>query len=309
MLKLFNREPKPVAEGYLPEEDGHKIYWARYGNVNGETIINFHGGPGDKSKFKHIKMIDLKKFNIIVFDQRGCGKSEPKGKLEDNNTDKTLSDAKRILDMLNVKTVIVKGGSWGSTLALLFSERYSKMVSKIIVSAILLGTSDNYEWIFSPKYIAQCYPDLSEKLMKNVPKGESIIGTYFNLINSNKKSDVKKAMEGFSNYEMSLGKINVSADDKANWGSLDENKIYLYFVMNKWFIKENEILKNIKTIANKPCLIIHNRLDVLCPLKSAWDLHKSMKKSQLIIKSKLGHARHYDKKTIKQIAEFLEDKK
>jgi len=303
-MKLFNRDPKPVAEGYLPEEDGHKVYWARYGNVNGETIINFHGGPGGKSKFKHIKMIDLKKFNIIVFDQRGCGKSKPCGRLEKNNTDKLIKDAKRILDSLKIKKVIVKGGSWGSTLALLFSEKYSKMVSKIIVSAVFLGKIEDEKWLFEDT--CKLYPDMHEKMLKDKPKNKNLADYYLSLILSNKEQDVIKAMNNFGGYERCVGSLDININGEADLTKVNSTKIFLHYMKNNYFIKDDEILKNIKSIENKQCLIIHNRLDLICPIVGAFNLHKAMKKSKLIINPKLGHGIEWNKEAKQQIAEFLE---
>lgn len=308
MKNIFKKKIKPVAEGYLSEDNGHRVYWARYGNVNAPTILTFHGGPGGSCKPRHATSIDLKKYNVIIFDQRGCGKSEFSGDYVKNNTTQDIiSDAKRILDELKIKKVIIQGGSWGSTLALLFSEKYSKMVSKIIVTDIFLGNKSADKWAF--EQTAVLYPDAHEKMMKDKPKNKGIANYYFDLISSKKVSDVKKAMNNFGKYEYTIGKLDVVLDNEINLDRVQNSRVFLHFMKNKYFLKDNEILDNIKSIANKKCLIIHNRLDLTCPLKSAWDLSKLMKKSKLIILPTLGHGvyrKEHMKLIKKEITEFLD---
>jgi len=307
MIKLFNRDPKPVAEGYLPEEDGHKVYWARYGNVNGETIIDFHGGPGLHSKPYHAKCFNLKKYNVIHFDQRGCGKSEPLGKLENNNLSKIVSDVKRILDILQVKNTHVKGGSWGSLAGLYFCEKYPKLIDKIIVSDIFLGRKEDDEWTY--EHMRNVYPDFYENMIKDKPKNKSLANYYYDLAISSKIKDKRKMFNGLMAYESVVAGFPAETVKEISENKLKKSKIYLNYFKNNWFLKDNELLKNIKSISNKPCLIIHNRLDLICPIIGAYDLHKVMKKSKLKVFDCLGHNvfRDSNMKKIKiLIAEFLE---
>lgn len=307
MRNIFKREIKPVADGYLPEEDGHKVYWARYGNVNGSTIIDFHGGPGGHSKAYHAEAFNLKKHNVILWHQRGAGKSEPFGKLEHNNTAKILTDAKRVLDLLKVKKVIVKGGSWGSVMAMLFAENYPNTVSKIILTDAWLASKEYDMWTYeNMKYI---HPETHEAMMKDKPKNKDLADYYFDLVSSNKKTDVKKVLNRFFFNESTVGNFPVEIVGEVDEKQIKKSKLFLHYFKNKWFVKENEILKNIKRISSKPCLIIHNRFDFLCPVKGAYEISKAMKKSKLVILPVLGHNvfRKESQKQIKQeIAEFLE---
>ena len=139
ILSFFRKEPEPFNADYLPEKDGHKVFYQEFGNPLGEAVISFHGGPGGSSKAKHANGFNLKKYRVIMFDQRGCGNSEPQGEIKNNTTKDIIEDAKRLLDFLKVDKVISKGGSWGSTLALLFAEAYPEMVTKIVCSAIWIA--------------------------------------------------------------------------------------------------------------------------------------------------------------------------
>jgi proline iminopeptidase len=303
MLKLFKqRLPKPIKWGYLPEEDGHRVYYAQYGNPEGQTIISFHGAPGASHPSNALRF-NLKKHNVVLFDQRGCGKSLPAYETKNNYTEKLLTDAKRTLDHLEVKDKIVaSGASWGSTLALLFAEKYPELISKLAVFNIYLASNDTDDW-FSDK-CKSLYPDLHEEFIKDVPKNKCIYKHYYELISSNKKSDVKKAMERFVNYEMAIGRLDTSTID-INYDWKDANKLWLYNMSNRYFIENNQIVKDAKKIQNIPCLIVHNRLDLLCPLSGAYDLHKALKKSKLIIKPILGHGCRIMPGLKDDIAEFL----
>jgi proline iminopeptidase len=303
MLKLFKqRLPKPIKWGYLPEEDGHRVYYEQYGNLNGQTIVSFHGSPGSSRPSNAIRF-DLKKHNVILFDQRGCGKSVPAFEVKNNTTEDILKDAKRILDHLKITDKVVStGASWGSTLALLFAEEYPDLISKIAIFNIHLGSNEADDW-FSDK-VKSLYPDLYEEFIKDVPQNKDIYKHYYELISSKKKSDVKKAMDRFARYEMALGRLDTS-DIQIDYDFKDYFKMFLYYISNRYFIEDNKILKDAKKIQDIPCLIVHNRLDLLCPLSGAYDLHKALKKSKLIIKPVLGHGCRIMPVLKDDIAEFL----
>jgi proline iminopeptidase len=307
MKNIFKRKIKPVVEGYLPEEDGHKVYWARYGNLKGKTILMFHGGPGGKSQHYYAGCYNLNKYNVIQFDQRGCGKSEPAGKLENNNKDRIISDAKKVLDLFKVKKAVIQGGSWGSTVALLFCEKYPKVVEKMIVTDVWLASKEYDVWTYdNMQYI---HPETYEVMVKDKPKNKKIADYYFDLIMTNKKSDAKKVLNRFFFNESTIGNFPVEIMDDIGEKKIKESQLFLHFFKNDWFLKENEIMKNIKSISNKPCLIIHNRFDFLCPIKGSYEISRSIKKSKLVILPVLGHNvfRPESMKQIKkEIAEFLE---
>ena len=135
--------PKPYNEGYLPEDNGHKVYFAEYGNKNGKPILIFHGGPGGSCRAKHIKGINLKKYRVIAVEQRGCNRSEPMGEIKNNTTKDLLNDYDRLINHLNInEKIILRGASWGSTLALLWAERNPDKVEKMVLSQIFLANKD-----------------------------------------------------------------------------------------------------------------------------------------------------------------------
>lgn len=280
--------PKPYNEGYLPEDGGHKVYFAEYGNKNGKPVLFFHGGPGGSCKSRHIKGINLKKYRVITLDQRGCGLSIPSGKIENNTTQDILKDYDRLVKLLNIKEkIILRGGSWGSTLALLWAERNPQKTEKMLLSQIFLANNDFHNWEFDgTKYI---YPEFVEYMTKK-SKG-NIIGYYNKLIQSSNKKKQLEAVNEFGWFERICGSMNpkfASFSDVCD-KELASNRIYMHYAANNMFLKEDDILKNISKIKDVETVIVHNRLDLICPFKGAYDLHKKMRNSVLIAVDEFGH--------------------
>ncbi|MBN2675936.1 MAG: alpha/beta fold hydrolase [Alphaproteobacteria bacterium] len=295
---------KPFLEGYLPEKDGHLVFYHVYGNPKGFPILSFHGGPGSRSKTKHAQTFDLKKFKVILFDQRGCGESLPTGETKNNTTQDLLNDSKRLLDFLKIKKVIVSGGSWGSTMALLFAQAYPEIVKKLSVSLIFLARQSDLDWW---KDSAIFYPDMMEKIKKEVKKNIPLKDFYGKLVQSSKKSDQKKAVSLYGAYENMLGSLNPQFSKEVPTDKQVQSfKVFSHYECHNFFLKENEILKNIQKIQHIPTLILHNRLDFVCPLNQAYDLHKALPKSKLIIVPESGHGGSLMKKVSKtEIKKFL----
>lgn len=280
--------PKPYNEGYLSEENGHKVYFAEYGNKNGKPILFFHGGPGGSCKAKHLKNINLRKYRAIMLDQRGCGKSMPLGKIDNNTTQDILKDYDRLVNCLNInEKIVLRGGSWGATLALLWAERNPQKVEKMILSQIFLANDDFHHWEFEgTKYI---YPEFVEHLTK---KSKGKISDYYNkLIQSISKKKQLEAINEFGWFERICGSIDpkFACFSEVCDKELASNRVYINYADNNFFLKKDEILKNISKINNIETIIIHNRLDLICPFKGAYDLHKKLKKSKLIAVDEFGH--------------------
>ena len=308
LSKIFKRELKPFNSGLLAESDGHKIAYYQYGNPNGKPVLAFHGGPGGSAKSKYAKLFNLKKYRFICFDQRGCGNSEYQDLLEENTSYNTISDAKHLLKHLGIEEqVIVYGCSWGSTLALLYAEKYPKNVSAIILNAVFLARKYDIDWI--AKESERFYPDLWHIMRTKVKQNEFMV-EYRKLLYSKRKSENLKALKYIGSYEYQLGRLNpefpklTMVDEK----ELNSARIYFHYEKNHYFMKENQILANIVKIKKIKCLILHNRLDFCCTLKQAWDLAEALPKAKLKIVPDYGHvSAKLFKTTEKEIAEFLKD--
>jgi len=156
----MNTNPKPFNTGYLPRQDDHKVYYSQYGNPKGEAIVILHGGPGSKSKPKHVKGYELDKYYVVAFDQRGCGESTPSGSLKSNTTYDLIKDIERLRSKLKIEKWYVAGRSWGATLALAYSEAYPKAVKGLLLSSVFLARPRDVKWAFTENNgIERLFPD------------------------------------------------------------------------------------------------------------------------------------------------------
>lgn len=282
--------PKPYHEGYLPELDGHEVYFREFGNPQGQVIVTFHGGPGFWSRPETVKNFDLKKYRVIQFDQRGCGKSKPAGNLHNNTTQDNIDDVIRLLDYLKIDgKIILYGGSWGSTMALMFAEQYPELVKCMILSKIFLANNDSRKWEL--KDSAAFYPDIMEAIRGDLPDNSLIPEYYSKLINSDDPSQQAKAASLYGSLETFLG----STDPQIKMHEPDEKelammRVYIYYAARYFMMEDDEIIDNIAKIKHIPTLIVHNRLDFICPPINAYRLHKVLSESKLIFVPDKGHS-------------------
>ncbi|MBO5284458.1 MAG: alpha/beta fold hydrolase [Alphaproteobacteria bacterium] len=286
MFGFFNN--KVFNKGFLPEFEGHKIYYQEVGNPKGEPVLFFHGGPGGCAKTNHAEYFNLKKQRIIMFDQRGCNRSEFEDITTLNDTRRLIKDAKRLLEHLNInEPVIVSGVSWGSTLALLFAEKYPELTKQLALFSIFLARKQDRDWVL--KNSALFYPDLLEEIYRQC-EGENPYAHYAKKIFSEDLGAIQTAIKYMVHYEYQLGKLDAKFDDvRIDNNIINSARINLYYAANRYFLEENEILNNIEKIKHIPTLIVHNRLDMCCPLQGAWELYRSLDNAQIEIIADLGH--------------------
>ena len=305
---MFNWfQPKIFNQGYLPEKDGHQVFFMEAGNPKGKPVLVFHGGPGGSAKLRHAAAFDRKKYRVILFDQRGCGQSLPNGEIKHNTTADTINDAVRLLDFLQIsEKVIVRGGSWGSTLALLFALKYPERIDCLLLSQIFLADDKAMAWI--DEISGWFYPDIMEELQKGLRNGETLPKAYNEMINSSDLSEQVKATAMYGNYERVLGQLNpVLPQGEVTQKDVEATRIYLHYVAENFMLRSEQIMSAIDKIAHLPTLIVHNRLDMVCPLEGAWRLHKALPQSKLVIVPEKGHSAPLLHKTInKEIKSFLQ---
>lgn len=299
-FNFFRRSPKPYDTGYLPACDGHQIYYQQFGNPKGKTILSFHGGPGGCARAKHAYAYDLKKYRFIMFDQRGCGKSVARDPLYKNTTDKLIKDAHHLLDTLKIKgKIIVSGGSWGATLALLFAQKYPERIRRIDVNSIFLAHKRDCDWM--PNGCRLFYPDFIDAFRSQA--GTPDLSLYYaRLVTSPHPADNDKALRSYASFERLLGNSNPHLP-KGPFTETDRiyPRLFFHYDSNNYFLHDNQILNNVPKIAHIPTYIFHNRLDMSCPVLNAWELHKALPKSKLYIIPSRGHGSPLMFKTKKQV--------
>lgn len=300
-----------MKEFTLEEDRGHIVSFSEHGNPDGAVILNFHGGPGSASKPAHAERFDLAKYRVILFDQRGCGKSTPLGELTENTTDDLLSDAERIRVKLGIEKWFVSGSSWGSTLALLYALKYPERVSGLLISAIFLADTDSMAWAMTDaKGVARLMPDVWAKRMEFFKK--------FNIGLETQNEDILKALDGarpevqkeiaagVRNWEGNLFSVQSAVSYVEPKDITDADvaavKIFVHYEMHHEFIPNNYILDNLDNIADVPTVIVHGRYDILCPIEKAQLLKERMRKCDMFIAASSGHLLTAEGETIRKMA-------
>ena len=285
----------PSKEGFVRNQN-HRIYYGVYGNPRGRTWIFCHGGPGYHTvPSSNLKFFDLKKDQVILFDQRGSGKSTPHGELKNNNTMALVSDMELILKTLKIDKVSVFGGSWGSTLALIFAIKNPSMVKSLVIRGIFLARKKDIEDIYEPK--KDWTTDQHEKWKATllVLKKKFNLNHVFDGLKILKKKDkdsfyFAKLWAAYEDLICSKGFRILDFDKEYLKMALAISLIEIHYFANDCFITEDYILKNIDTIKGIPCYIVQGGEDMVCPKNQALDLCNKMNNCELYIDSKGGHS-------------------
>ena len=289
---------KPFNSFYLKTKDNlHSIYVEECGNKNGVPIIYLHGGPGGSIDPKNRRYFNPKKYRVILFDQRGSGKSKPKGSLIKNTTSELVNDIEEIRNVLQIKRWIIVGGSWGSTLALVYAIKNSSRVLGMVLRGVFLGTKEEAYWAFH--YVSKYfYPEIIDSIeFKLKEKNKKVFLKLGKMLESKKISNRTFSSIIWEKYERTLsvlnpGKINLNEIIKFKKKKKLPNSPFLewHYTKNNFFLKKNEIISNVKKIKKIPAIIIQGRYDLICPPKSAFLLAKKMSNCELKIIENSGHS-------------------
>lgn len=289
LFSLLKQEIKPYNSGYLPELDGHQIHYMEIGNPNGKIVLSFHGGPGGRSNPQRADIFDLKKYRVIMFDQRGCGQTISKDLLYKNTIQQTVYDAKRVLDFLEIQEqVVIHGCSFGTACALLFASQYKDKVASIVLLSVFLGNTE-YVHMFD-EVCALFYPEIKPLFFK-ISQGENTIDYFYQCAISNDEQKQKIALQYYGAIEHLMGstKCTFPEIEEINQWKLNSFRVYMHYIQNKMFLQENELLDIANTLENIPVYIFHNRLDMVCPVVNAYVLSKKIPQAHLRIVEDCGH--------------------
>tara|TARA_B100000686_G_scaffold292363_1_gene320999 strand:+ start:198 stop:1145 length:948 start_codon:yes stop_codon:yes gene_type:complete len=287
---------EPYNQFKLKVSDLHTINVEESGNPNGKPVIFLHGGPGGGIEPIYRQYFDSKKWRIIIFDQRGCGKSTPHAELRDNTTWDLVSDIEKIRAYLNIDTWVVFGGSWGSTLALSYSISYPDICTGLILRGIFLLRKKEINWFYQ-KGCSYIYPDAWENYLSVIPEEEQLdlVKAYYKRLTSTDKKIRINAAKAWSIWEASTSKLYQNEKSLHHFGQ-DEvaeafARIECHYFINKGFFEwDGWILDHTSVIENIPTIIVQGRYDVVCPMVSAWELHKKLKSAEFFIIQDSGHS-------------------
>lgn len=287
---------EPYRTGFLEVEGGHTLYWEECGNPHGKEILFLHGGPGIGLMPYHRSFFDPERYHIILFDQRGCGKSLPFSSLENNTTWDLVEDIERLREHFKIEKWLVFGGSWGSTLALTYSIQHPERVEGLILRGIFLCRPSEIQWYYQSG-ANQLFPDLWENYCAPIPVQErgDFVTAFYKRLTSSDAVVRKEAAQAWSGWEGGTSKLffdpslyaSFTADDQAD--SIARIECH-YFIHNAFFETDNWILENVQAIRHIPCIIVQGRYDVPCPITSAWELHRAWPEAKLEIIPDAGHA-------------------
>ncbi len=277
--------------GHIDVTDGHSLYYELYGNPKGIPVLFLHGGPGAGFSDADKEFFDENRYNVLFFDQRGASRSKPFGSIEHNTTQDLLQDIDYILDVLNFDKVYVFGGSWGSSLALVYAIHNPKRVLGLVVRGIWLANKYGLDHYMNGG-IREFFPDVWQRFVDLVPEGEQPVSYYLKqMLSDNEEISNKYAYE-WAYYELSFYTINKIADPAELLGKFAYKSLAIleaHYINNKCFLEEDFIMKNIDKIAHIKTAIVHGRYDFICPPAQAFRLHSGLKNSVLNI-TNAGHS-------------------
>jgi len=294
--RTFYPEIEPYAQGMLAVDDLHTIYWEQSGNPAGKPVVFLHGGPGGGSDPKQRRFFDPDKYRIVLFDQRGCGKSTPHASLVDNTTWHLVSDIEALRVHLGIERWQVFGGSWGSTLALAYAQRHPERVTELVLRGIFLLRRAELLWFYQHG-TSEMFPDAWEAYLAPIPPGErdDLIGAYHRRLTSDDAVVRQEAARAWSVWEARTSfllpkeeHVQRSAGDAF---SLAFSRIESHYFVNRGFLShEDQLLDGVDAIRSIPSVIVQGRYDVVCPAVSAWDLHRRWPEAELRIVEDAGHS-------------------
>jgi proline iminopeptidase len=289
---------RPHRTGHLRVSDVHELYFEESGNPRGKPVVFLHGGPGAGTDPRMRGFFDPKRYRIVLFDQRGCGKSRPHASLIDNTTWHLVEDMERLREHLGIEKWLVFGGSWGSTLALAYAQTHPLRVTELVLRGIFLLRRWELDWFYqNPGGAAALYPDLWEQYVAPIPSAErsDMMRAYYRRLTSDDPDVLAVAARAWSIWEgatsfLRMNPSYVSRFEQSAYAAAFARIECHYFVNGGFLRSDNQLIEEIDRIRHIPAVIVQGRYDVVCPMKSAWDLHRAWPEATLRISPDAGHS-------------------
>jgi proline iminopeptidase len=287
---------EPHRTGRLRVAPLHQIYWEESGNPRGKPVVFVHGGPGAGSSPESRRFFDPHRYRIVVFDQRGCGHSRPRASLEDNTTWHLVDDMEQLREHLGIERWQVFGGSWGSTLALAYSQTHPRRVSELVLRGIFLLRKWETDWFYQ-QGAGALFPDRWEAYLAPIPRRErgDLLAAYHRRLTSRSRATQVKAARAWSVWEAATSFLTANEANVAKWSHEDFAVAVAriechYFVNNGFLAREDQLLRGVRRIRHIPAVIVQGRYDVVCPMQTAWELHCAWPEADFRIVPDAGHS-------------------
>jgi len=294
ILKLFPAI-EPFNSGYM-ERGCHEIYYEQCGNPDGKPAVFLHGGPGGGGSTTIRRFFNPEKYHVVIFDQRGCGRSKPHGCLEQNTTWDLVEDIETLKNKLGFEKWLVFGGSWGSTLSLAYSQTYPKSVSEMVLRGIFMLRKKELDWFYQ-EGASNIFPEAWEKFLEPIDIGQrdDLMSAYHEIFKSDNTEKKLNAAIAWSRWEGSTSSLSYNPDMADSFSdprfALAFALIENHYFVNKGFLEhENQLIESgIDIIRNIPTTIVQGRYDIVCPMTTAWELSKNWPEANLIVAPSSGH--------------------
>ncbi len=287
---------EPYHQGFLKVSSIHEIYFEEVGNPNGRPIVFLHGGPGGGISPHFRQYFDPTKWRVILFDQRGCGKSQPFAELQENTTWDLVADIEKLREHLHIERWSVFGGSWGSTLALAYGVTHPQRVESFFLRGIFLLRKKEIDWFYQ-EGCSRIFPDLFSAYQNPIPETErhDMVKAYHQRLTSADSNIRKEFAKYWSVWEGATSKLVLDPESLKRFSEDEFAEAFAriechYFINRGFFSEDNFLLNKAPILKNHPMIIVQGRYDVVCPFESAWDLHQTLPHSKLLIASDSGHS-------------------
>jgi len=286
---------EPYAHGYLDTGDGHQVYWELCGNPAGKPAVFLHGGPGGGCTPEHRRLFDPARYSVLLFDQRGCGRSTPYASLEHNTTWHLVDDIERLRTMLGVERWVVFGGSWGSTLALAYAETHPSRVKALIVRGIFTVRRAELHWYYQ-EGASWLFPDFWEAYLAPIPAAErgDLMAAYRRRLTGTDLVAQHEAARAWSLWEGRTIRLLPDADLQAHFSdehfALAFARIENHYFVHQGFMEEGQLLRDAHRLAGIPGVIVQGRYDAATPAKTAWELARAWPDARFQLIEGAGHA-------------------
>jgi proline iminopeptidase len=287
---------EPYTHGHLQVSDLHRIYFEQSGNPEGKPVVVLHGGPGGGCLPEYRQYFNPQQWRIIMFDQRGCGKSTPHAELRENTTWDLVADIETLRHHLGIEKWTVFGGSWGSTLSLAYSQTHPEACNGLILRGIFMLRPQELQWFYQ-EGASYIFPEAWQAYIKPIPieERDNFLQAYYKRLTSEDLSVQLEAAKAWSIWEASTSKLYPNTDLISKFGDSQFAtafaRIECHYFINKGFLNsENQLLHNIDQIRHIPGVIVQGRYDVVCPMKTAWELHQAWPEAELVVIPDAGHS-------------------
>ncbi|WP_202815313.1 prolyl aminopeptidase [Aureimonas sp. AU12] len=286
---------QPYETGMLAVGDGHVLYYESCGNPEGKPVMFLHGGPGSGCSPSHRRLFDPARYRIVLFDQRACGRSTPLGSLDANTTPDLVEDMERLRTHLGLGPVMLFGGSWGSTLALAYAERFPEHVTEMVLRGVFTGRRAELDWYYR-EGASRLFPDEWERFLAPLSEAERAdpVASFRVRLLDPDRSVRATAARAWTDWEARTVSMRTLHDAVGGFGASDAAIAFArienhYFVHDLW-LEEGQLIRDAGRLAGIPGVIVQGRYDVVTPPVTAWDLHKAWPGSELQIVEDAGHA-------------------